>query len=156
MHSLFTTRRTAMLLLGASAMLPWSAPAVERPPVQVHKDANCSCCNGWIAHLRNAGFPVTGVDTPRLIAVKARLGVPTELQSCHTAEVGGYVVEGHVPATAVERLLADRPRARGISVPGMPIGSPGMEGGEPETYEVILFGPEGQRVFARYRGTHAI
>jgi hypothetical protein len=86
--------------------------------------------------------------------VKARLGVPADLAACHTAEVAGYVIEGHVPASAVRRFLAEKPNAKGLAVPGMPVGSPGMEipGTEPEEYEVVLFGPE-RRTYARFRGT---
>ena len=86
--------------------------------------------------------------------IKSRLAVPTALSSCHTAEVDGYVIEGHVPASAVRRLLAERPSATGLAVPGMPVGSPGMEvpGSPDETYDVILFGPTGQKIYARYKG----
>jgi hypothetical protein len=89
--------------------------------------------------------------------LKVRLGVPQDLASCHTAEVGGYVIEGHVPAEAIKRLLAEKPQAKGLAVPGMPVGSPGMEvkGVEDEVYEVVLFGPSSQTTFARYRGTRA-
>ena len=82
--------------------------------------------------------------------------MPPRLASCHTAKVGGYVIEGHVPAADIRRLLEQRPRVDGLAVPGMPIGSPGMEGGEEDTYDVVLFGPQGQRVFARYRGARPI
>jgi hypothetical protein len=92
------------------------------------------------------------VEERDLDAVKQRLGVPADLTSCHTAEVQGYVIEGHVPSGAVRRLLAERLPAVGLAVPGMPAGSPGMEGGAPETYEVVLFGAQGRRVFARYLG----
>ena len=90
--------------------------------------------------------------------LKAELGVPRSLAACHTGEVAGYVVEGHVPADAVKRLLAERPQARGLAVPGMPVGSPGMEveGVKPDTYDVVLFGPEVQRAFARFRGTQEV
>ena len=115
-------------------------------------DPGCGCCGAWVEHLRHAGFATTVVETRDLDAVKRRLGVPAELASCHTAEVQGYVVEGHVPAAAIRRLLTERPQAAGLAVPGMPAGSPGMEGGTPETYEVVLFGPQGHRTFARYRG----
>jgi hypothetical protein len=124
--------------------------------MRVHKDPNCGCCGGWIDHLRAAGFAVTAIDTDRMSAVKARLGVPAELASCHTAELGDYVIEGHVPAAAIDRLLAERPRAKGLAAPGMPIGSPGMEGGEPEIYDVMLFGPDGSRSFGRYKGARAV
>jgi hypothetical protein len=150
------TRRFALCLIGGAALLPRLAAAATRPPVSVHKDPNCGCCSGWVAHLEKAGFPVTAHDTARLNAVKARLGVPAELAACHTAEVDGYVIEGHVPAAAIERLLAERPTAKGLAVPGMPVGSPGMEGGEPETYEVVLFGPQSQRTYARFRGDREI
>jgi hypothetical protein len=149
------TRRAAIFFVGA-ATLPLVARAAERPRVTVHKDPNCGCCSGWAAHLEAVGFPVTLIDTAQLNRVKARLGVPADLWACHTAEVAGYVIEGHVPARAIDRLLTERPAARGLAVPGMPNGSPGMEGREPETYEVTLFGPQGQRVFARFRGTREL
>jgi hypothetical protein len=103
-----------------------------------------------------AGFAVSVRDTGDLPAIKRRLGVPGGLASCHTAEVGGYVIEGHVPAGAVKRLLAEKPAATGLSVPGMPVGSPGMEGGASETYDVVLFGKQGRSVFARYHGAQAL
>lgn len=133
-----------------SAGLPASADPL--PEVIVHRDPNCGCCGAWAEHLRRNGFPVRIAETGKLNAIKERLSVPADLVSCHTAEVAGYVVEGHVPARAIQRLLAEKPKAAGLAVPGMPIGSPGMEGGAPETYEVVLFGQEGRRVFARYVG----
>ena len=142
------TRRSALVII-AAASLPFAASAADRPMVTVHKDPNCGCCSGWVEHLQKAEFPVKAIDTPRLAAVRARLGVPGDLSACHTAEVAGYVVEGHVPAVALVRLLAEKPDALGLAVPGMPIGSPGMEGGEPETYDVIMFGNSGRRVFMR-------
>jgi hypothetical protein len=152
-------RRTVLAGLAASAVA--AAPArllgqAAPPAIKVSKDPNCGCCNGWIAHLRRAGFTVTAQDTIELPAVKKRLGVPDRLSSCHTAEIGGYVIEGHVPADAIHRLLKEAPRAAGLAVPGMPVGSPGMEGGTPEVYEVVLFGADGERVFARYRGATAL
>jgi hypothetical protein len=150
------SRRAILSAAAGTALLPAFAIGADRPPVTVHKDPNCGCCTGWAEHLERAGFSVTTVDTQRLNAVKARLGVPADLHACHTGEIAGYVIEGHVPAAAVDRLLAERPAARGLAVPGMPVGSPGMEGGEPETYEVVLFGPQGRRTFARFRGTQEI
>jgi hypothetical protein len=93
-------------------------------------------------------------ETARLHTLKARLGVPSALQACHTAEIGRYVIEGHVPASAIRRLLSEQPDARGLAVPGMPVGSPGMEveGEPPETYTVMLFGAFGQRAYARFEG----
>jgi hypothetical protein len=97
-----------------------------------------------------AGFPTKVVDTTDLDAVKTRLGVPDDLAACHTAEASGYIIEGHVPAVALKRFLAEKPDATGLAVPGMPIGSPGMEGSAPEPYDVVLFGPNGRRTYMRF------
>jgi hypothetical protein len=134
------------------------AQARDLPLMTVTKDPSCGCCGAWIDHVRAAGFPVVVVDSSQLNRLKARLGIPRDLISCHTAEVAGYVVEGHVPANAVKRLLTEKPVARGLAVPGMPLGSPGMEveGMSLEIYDVILFGVEGERVFARFRGAEPI
>ena len=128
--------------------------ATELPKIVVSKDPNCGCCTGWAAHLREAGFPVEIIETTALDAVKARLGVPAKLASCHTAELGAYVLEGHVPESAIRRLLAEKPQAKGLAVPGMPAGSPGMEmqGMAPEEYTVFLFDAAGHRPFARFIG----
>jgi hypothetical protein len=148
-----TRRAFAAGLAGAAVAGPLRA-AEELPKVTVTKDPSCGCCSGWVDHLKQAGFPVAVVETAEINRVKTRLGVPKALAACHTGEVTGYVIEGHVPALAIRRLLAERPQATGLAVPGMPVGSPGMEveGMEPDTYEVMLFGPSGQRTFARYRG----
>jgi hypothetical protein len=105
----------------------------------VYKDPNCGCCNDWVTHLRDNGFTVVARDVRDLDAVKQRHGIPRRLHSCHTAEIGGYVVEGHVPADLVRRLLRERPAVAGIAVPGMPVGSPGMEGPYSEPYEIVAF-----------------
>ncbi len=154
MISSTVTRRTVLAATGA-ALLADPVRAQALPRIVVTKDPTCGCCTAWADHLRRAGFPVDMVETAEIGRVKARLGVPASLASCHTAEVGAYVIEGHVPAAEIRRLLAERPAARGLAVPGMPVGSPGMEmeGMEPDTFEVVLFGPAGQRTFARYRGT---
>ena len=124
------------------------------PKIKVTRDPGCGCCEAWADHLKANGFAVTIVDDPKINRLKAKLGVPSDLASCHTAEVEGYVVEGHVPAGAIKRLLAQRPKVKGLAVPGMPVGSPGMEveGRPPETYSVMAFGPSGKTVFARYKG----
>jgi hypothetical protein len=122
----------------------------------VSKDPNCGCCSGWVAHLRRNGFVVSVTETSDVHSIKERLGVPADLASCHTAEIAGYVIEGHVPALAITRLLADNPSALGLAVPGMPTGSPGMAGGSPEIYDVILFGKGGQQRFGRYRGDRQV
>jgi hypothetical protein len=151
------SRRRALALLGA---LPVAygvrSEAASPPQVIVHRDPSCGCCGAWAEHLRRAGFAVKIVESRNLDAIKQRLQVPADLISCHTAEVAGYVIEGHVPAVAIQRLLSERPQATGLAVPGMPTGSPGMEGGVPETYEVVLFGPQGRRTFARYTGDREV
>ncbi len=153
MISSTVTRRTVLAATGA-ALLAGPVRAQALPRIVVTKDPTCGCCTAWADHLRRAGFPVDMVETAEIGRVKARLGVPASLASCHTAEVGAYVIEGHVPAAEIRRLLAERPAARGLAVPGMPVGSPGMEmeGMEPDTYEVVLFGPSGQRTYARFTG----
>lgn len=135
-----------------------SSAADKLPGIVVTRDPACGCCGAWIAHVQQAGFPVEVIETSDLAPLKARLGVPEALFACHTAEVEGYAIEGHVPANAIRRLLLERPQAAGLAVAGMPVGSPGMEvrGAAPETYEVILFGPGLRRVFARYRGAQEI
>ena len=138
-------RRTLLLsLVLAAAATPLGATAT-RPRITIWKDPNCGCCGAWGEHLARAGFPITVFDDADMEAVKSRFGVPDGLRSCHTAEVGGYVLEGHVPAEAIGRLLAERPPIRGLAVPGMPIGSPGMEvaGMAPETYAVRAFKSDG-------------
>ena len=144
--------RRGILLGSAACLLPSAALAAAEPLVTVHRDPNCGCCSGWVQHLQKAGFPTKVLDAKDLDAIKTRLGVPDDLAACHTAEVAGYVVEGHVPAVALKRLLAEKPDAAGLAVPGMPVGSPGMEGGNEEPYEVILFGSTGQRRYMRFIG----
>jgi hypothetical protein len=127
------------------------ADAASRPEVIVYKSPTCGCCAEWVVHLRRHGFQVKTEDLTDLQPIKTRHGVPSALQSCHTALVGGYVVEGHVPAELVDRLLRERPRAVGIAVPGMPVGSPGMEvpGRPADRYQVVTFDRSGQTgVFA--------
>jgi hypothetical protein len=128
----------------AAASEDAAAPVQELPTVLVYKSPTCGCCNGWIEHLEAAGFTVEARDSRDLMTVKRDAGVPAELSSCHTALVDGYVVEGHVPAEHLKRLLADEPEVAGIAVPGMPVGSPGMEGPNPEPYEVYSFTHDGQ------------
>ena len=157
---MFDRRRICVALgaVGAALMTGDAYAQVELPKLVVSKDPNCGCCGGWVEHMKRAGFTVEVVTTPQIDQVKARLGVPDDLSSCHTAEVSGYVVEGHVPPDAIKRLLAEKPKARGLAVPGMPAGSPGMEvaGSAPEIYEVILFGASGRSTFAHYRGTKLV
>jgi hypothetical protein len=150
------TRRSLFVMAAASLLQPGTVFAAEEQIITVHRDPNCGCCLGWVQHLQKAAFHTNVVETSDLDAMKRRLGVPDELAACHTAEVSGYVIEGHVPATALKRFLAEKPNATGLAVPGMPIGSPGMEGGMPEPYEVILFGPAGRRSYMRFIGEKAL
>jgi hypothetical protein len=124
----------------------------------VTRDPSCGCCSAWVEHIRSADFQVEVIESNDLAALKLRLGIPGHLAACHTAEIEGYVLEGHVPAPAIKRLLIERPAATGLAVPGMPVGSPGMEvsGAPDERYDVILFGLPGQRVYARFQGAQAL
>ena len=118
--------------------------------VVVYKTPTCGCCSKWVSHLSEAGFEVEANDLDDLSSIKNHYGVQRAFSSCHTAVVEGYVVEGHVPAEYVKRLLEERPEVAGITVPGMPIGSPGMEGPNPQPYDVLSFDKEGRTdVFAR-------
>ena len=138
------------LLIGLSAPATGAAPPA--PTIDVYKSPTCGCCVKWIDHLEANGFTVRSHDTGNLAQHKQRLGIPAGYQSCHTAEVGGYVIEGHVPASDIKRLLKDKPHARGLTLPGMPVGSPGMEqGSQKDAYEVILLDKNGApRVYSRY------
>jgi hypothetical protein len=146
------TRRVVIAGLAGAAV--FGTAFAQSPFIRVSKDPNCGCCQGWVEHLRAAGFVPSVNESNDLTALKARLGIPSSLFSCHTAESEGYAVEGHVPAQAIRRLLLERPDAKGLAVPGMPIGSPGMEvpGRPDEEYAVVLFGAFGQRTFARFKG----
>lgn len=129
------------------------APAVpaDSTTVTVYKSPTCGCCKKWVTHMQEAGFTVVSIDTDDMNAVKQKHGITGNLGSCHTATVGGYVVEGHVPAADVKRLLAERPSIAGLAVPGMPMGSPGMEGVFNEKYDVVAFDRSGGRsVFASH------
>jgi hypothetical protein len=143
-----------LIAVPAAAAGMRSLSAQDLPRMTVTKDPNCGCCGAWVDHVRGAGFTVEVVESPDVNRLKVRLGVPQALASCHTAEIAGYVIEGHVPADAIKRLLSDKPQAKGLAVPGMPVGSPGMEveAVEDDIYEVVLFGPSGQKTFARYKG----
>lgn len=123
------SRRGLLLAAAAGVAGAWVGPAwaQKRPSLEVWKDASCGCCLDWIAHMEQNGFVVRAHDTGNN-AVRARLGLDRKYGSCHTALVGGYVVEGHVAAAEVQRLLRERPDALGLAVPGMPVGSPGMDG----------------------------
>lgn len=129
-----------------------SAYESEDIEITMYRSTGCNCCVKWASYLEREGFTVTDHPVDNLIEVKIDQNVPQQLASCHTAVIDGYVVEGHVPAKEIRRLLSERPNATGISVPGMPIGSPGMEQGfQKDPYKVILFDEAGNRsVFAQY------
>lgn len=165
MPSFIATRRRTLHALGAlatfavtatltTALAP-AASAQQLPAVEVYKHPSCGCCGDWIKHLEANGFKVKAINVDDMPAMRARLGMPAKFGSCHTAKVGGYLVEGHVPAQDVRRLLRDKPKAVGIAVPGMPIGSPGMDGpvykGLQQPYDVLLVQSDGgARVYASY------
>ena len=141
----FLSQITALLVAGP---LVARAEATD-PLVQVYKSATCGCCSKWVDHLRAAGFTVEATNVPDVNLYKLEYGLPAQLASCHTAIVEGYVVEGHVPADDVIKMLRQQPAIKGIAVPGMPLGSPGMESPNPERYETIAFDADGKTtVFA--------
>ncbi|MBC7580991.1 MAG: DUF411 domain-containing protein [Tardiphaga sp.] len=150
------TRRGALAVLAAGMAAPLRVVRADATMILVHKDPDCGCCTGWVKHLRDAGFMVTVEEIADLRPIRTRLRVPQSLTACHTAEVSGYAIEGHVPAAAIRRLLDARPAALGLAVPGMPAGSPGMEGGTPDVYDVILFAADGNRPFLRFLGTKIV
>ena len=136
---------TRLRLLALLALLALSAPAhAEAPTVKVYKSPTCGCCDAWIDHLKAHGFRVEAENRSDMQTVKASNGIPPRLSSCHTGFVGGYFVEGHVPAPEIQRLLREKPKVAGLSVPEMPIGSPGMEGPGPEPYDVLAVGGDGR------------
>ena len=143
--------RTLLKILAPLALLA-SAESAVAATLQVTKSATCGCCKHWVEHMRKAGFTVEVREVDDVGPFAKRLGVPDKLRSCHTSQIGGYVIEGHVPAADVKRLLATKPKATGIAVPGMVVGSPGMEHGDhKEPYQVVLFDKAGKtKVFASH------
>jgi len=138
------------LIIGLAASSAWAAS--DAPIIDVYKSPTCGCCGKWIDHLKANGFTVRSHNTNNVTEHKTRLGVPLGYGSCHTAEVGGYLVEGHVPAREIKRLLKEKPLARGLVVPAMPMGSPGMEmGGRKDAYAVFLVNRNGStQTYAHY------
>lgn len=142
-----------LALLGLGVYVQWGpGGSADLPPITVYKSPTCGCCADWVTHLRDNGLTVKVEERVNVGPVKRQVGVPKNLASCHTATIGGYVVEGHVPAEQIERLLRQKPSLRGVSVPGMPVGSPGMERGDyVEPYAVVGFTASGDTsVVARY------
>lgn len=152
-----TTRRALIGALATAALLPRAAMlmAAPKPLVEVWKSPACGCCKDWVAHLESNGFAVKVYETGNNEA-RARLGMPVKFASCHTARVDGYLLEGHVPASEVHRMLKEKPKALGLAVPAMPVGSPGMDGpeykGRKDPYDVLLVQADGNAsVYRSYR-----
>jgi hypothetical protein len=140
--------RIALVLVLLSAATAFAQGA---PKVEVFKSASCGCCGAWVEHMRQNGFQVTTHDVGDVPAQRKKLGMPDRLGSCHSAKVGGYVIEGHVPAADIRRLLKEKPKALGLAVPSMPPGSPGMEGPRAIPYDTLLVARDGTtRVFASH------
>ncbi len=152
-----TLRRSSALAVGllviaaAAAAVLWQPRTSQAQEVTVHMSPYCGCCGDWVKHLQRDGFSVETRMVEDVSVARSTYGVPAGLASCHTAVVGGYVIEGHVPASDIRRLLAERPQALGLSAPGMPAGAPGMEGAGAEPYQTLLFRADGGvDVFGRW------
>ncbi|MCD2449008.1 DUF411 domain-containing protein [Methylicorpusculum oleiharenae] len=144
--------RKLLALVMPLSIIFQSAIAENTKEILVYRSPTCSCCGKWLEHLKQNNFEVKDIVTEDMDQVKAKLGVPKQLASCHTAVIDGYVVEGHVPAADIEKMLKDKPRIAGISVPGMPMGTPGMEmGGRKDPYQVISFDKDNnQQIYNSY------
>ena len=141
----------AMIIASPVSISAHEHTNTTKPEITVYKSPTCKCCTGWVEHMRKHGYKVIVKETANMDPIKADLGVPPELGSCHTAIVGKYVIEGHVPAADVDLLLKKKPKIAGIAVPGMPAGSPGMEIGRVDKYDVVTFAPgKKSSVFSRH------
>ena len=140
--------KLAAWLLVGTALVTGSVLYSQQPAgvadVVVYKSPTCGCCKDWVKHLKESGYTVEEHNRPNMSPIKTELGVPRHLQSCHTAKVGGDVVEGHVPADVIARLLKEKPQVKGLAVPGMPMGSPGMDGPRRDAYDVLTFQQNGK------------
>jgi len=134
-----------VILAGLFPLAAFSEPgkSATLEPITVYKSPSCGCCSKWVQHLQDNGFDVNAINTNDMNSVKSQAGVPPRLASCHTAVVDGYVIEGHVPADDIKRLLKEKPSITGLSAPGMPMGSPGMEGPRQDSYKVMTISKEG-------------
>lgn len=134
----------------ATLLITKRAGAAPPPVITVYKDPGCECCVKWVKHLSANGFVATVRDVNNMDEIKKTMNVPAKLQSCHTAVVGRYVIEGHVPASTIKKFLAEKPASIGLAAPGMPMGSPGMEGGPVDHYDIIAFDRDGKtRVYEK-------
>ena len=137
---------SAATLAAFSPLRSAASSELSKPiEITVYKTPTCGCCTAWVEHLEQKGFAVKAKDIPDLSALKRHYGVTSDLASCHTGFVGGYVIEGHVPADVIAKLLEEKPSIKGIAVPGMPMGSPGMEGPRKDPYDVIAFDSTGNK-----------
>ncbi len=152
MKCLNTKKLLAGSLGALFAVIVPSVAMADGEKIKVYKSPTCGCCAGWVEHMEESGFHVDVQDMDDLSMIKQLGGVPDHLQACHTAVINGYTVEGHVPASAVTELLDSKPAIRGIAVPGMPQGSPGMPSPMHDTYDVVTFGENGEQLFATYKG----
>ena len=147
-----TVARRSVLILALAIGLAWAgnvwmaAQSPAKPQMTVYKSSTCGCCSNWVEHMRKNGFEVKAIDVDDIDKVKRERGVPESAASCHTAVVNGYLVEGHVPADAVLKILKDKPAIAGIAVPGMPMGAPGMEvpSGQKDAYSIVSFDKAGK------------
>jgi hypothetical protein len=141
----------ALVLTTGAAVASCQQASSKEPEITVYKDPNCGCCTNWVEHLIKHGYRVNSKNTSEMTEIKRGLGVPEDLEACHTAVVSGYVIEGHVPAPDIKRLLKEKPAVAGLAVPGMPMGSPGMEGPRIDRYDVLSFDKSGKKtVFAKH------
>jgi len=150
------TRRAFALGLALLPAIAIAQKATTKPVIEVWKTPTCGCCKDWLTHLRDNGFDVVAHDVDDTAAVRQNAQIPARFGSCHTGKVQGYALEGHVPARDIKRLLRERPKAVGLAVPGMPVGSPGMDGpaygGRRDPYDVLLISANGQSsVYQAYR-----
>jgi hypothetical protein len=146
-------RSLARVCTAALLLLAWLPLMAAGPEVMVFKTVTCGCCGKWVDHLKANGFTTKVQNVPSTSEYRRMYGVPESVGSCHTATVGGYSIEGHVPAADIHRLLKEKPKATGIAVPGMPLGSPGMESDRKDAYSVLLFHSDGRTsVFKKYAG----
>jgi hypothetical protein len=136
-------RQTSLVAVMLIAMISGCSKESDAQTITVYKSPTCGCCKNWIAHLEDNGFKVIAHDTRNMDSVKREQGVPASMASCHTALVDGYIIEGHVPAAAIKRLLKEKPAVAGLAVPGMPMGSPGMEGPRKDRYNALMFNRSG-------------
>jgi len=131
------------MALAGSLALHLTAHAAAAPMVEVYKNEGCGCCEAWIAHLKENGFAVKAHNVAETSAYRKKFGIPDQLGACHSAALQGYAIEGHVPAAEIKRLLTERPKATGLAVPAMPLGSPGMEGLRKDSYDILLVKADG-------------